>query len=126
MSALIFQIQSTLIVLLMIVGVIQKKNRNLHVKIMISAIIWDVLLILQIELSRGAINKASKVAANPTILTVHIALAITTVLFYILMFYTGQKMLKNDMTIRGKHKAFGITTLLLRIATYITSFWTVS
>jgi hypothetical protein len=56
MSSIIFQAQSILIVALLIYGVYHRKNRYRHVKIMKSAIIWDLLLVAQIELNRGAIQ----------------------------------------------------------------------
>jgi hydrogenase-4 membrane subunit HyfE len=94
-----------------------------HVRIMTSAIIWDILLILQIELNRGAIAKAVQVTENKWLLNVHVSLAVTCVLFYFVMFYTGRKLLNFDNSIRPRHKLFGMITLTLRILTFITSFF---
>nr|MDH4467465.1 hypothetical protein [Bacteriovoracaceae bacterium] len=87
-TAVLFQIQSTLIVILMTVGIYYRKNRKKHIPIMVWTMIWDVLLILQIELSRGAIKKASRVEVNPMILNIHVSLALLTVIFYGAMIYT--------------------------------------
>lgn len=122
MSALIFQIQSTLIVLLMLYGVYHRKNKFKHIKIMKLCIIWDLLLIVQIELTRGAIMKASKAMTNPLILNIHVSLAVSTVLLYFVMLYTGTKLKNSDESIRKLHRFFGITTLTLRLSTFITSF----
>lgn len=122
MSALIFQIQSTLIVLLMFYGIYHRKNKFKHIKTMKLCIIWDLLLIVQIELTRGAIVKASKALTNPTILNVHVSLAIGTVLLYFMMLYTGTKLKNNVETIRPYHRFLGFTTLTLRLSTFITSF----
>jgi hypothetical protein len=121
MSSLVFQIQSFLIVGLLIFGVYHRKNRYKHVKIMKSAILWDLLLVAQIELSRGAIAKASKALTNPILLNIHVSLAVSTVLLYLLVFITGQKLLKGNNNIRVVHKSVGIITLTTRIATLITS-----
>ncbi len=126
MSQTVFQIQSTLIVLLMSLGIIKRKNRKLHVPIMLTAIVWDIILVLQIEFTRSAIAKASKAVENSTILNVHVALALTTVLFYFVMLHTGRKLLKGDSRIRSKHALIGKITYLLRLATYITSFFVVT
>ncbi|WP_127713965.1 hypothetical protein [Halobacteriovorax sp. HLS] len=125
-SAVIFQIQSFLIMSLMILGVYHRKDRKKHVKIMSSAIIWDVLLILQIELTRSAIVKASKVMTNPLLLKVHLFFAIGSVILYVLMVLSGRKLLKGDNSVRQKHKWLGRTTLFFRIMTFITSFWAAS
>ena len=122
MSVYIFQIQSTLIVLLMFYGIYHRKNRFKHIKTMKLCIIWDLLLIVQIELNRGAILRASKAMSNPLILNVHVSLAIVTVLLYFVMLYTGTKLKNNLTSIRPFHQFFGISTLFLRLSTYITSF----
>lgn len=122
MSAIIFQTQSVLIVALMIYGVTQKYNRYKHVKIMKSAIIWDLLLVAQIELTRGAIVKASKVTSNPVLLNIHVSLAVSTVLLYGIVFYTGHKLNQGREDLRQKHKLLGGLTLTIRILTLITSF----
>lgn len=121
MSSIVFQIQSFLIVALLIYGVYHRKNRYKHVKIMKTAIIWDLLLVVQIELNRGAIAKASKALTNPMLLNIHVSLAVSTVLLYLLIFITGQKVLKGNENIRVVHRTIGIITLTTRIATLITS-----
>jgi len=120
------QTQSFCIVLLMIVGILYRNRRQLHVKIMSVAIIWDIILILQIELSRSAILKATNVVKNSMILNIHVGLAIATVVLYGFMIYTGRKLLANETGIRAKHKILGYTTFVLRVLTLATSFWAVA
>lgn len=120
------QTQSFCIVLLMIVGILYRKRRQLHVKIMSLTIIWDVILILQVELSRSAILKATNVVKNSMILNIHVSLAIATVVLYGFMIYTGRKMLANEPGVRAKHKVLGYTTFIFRVLTFVTSFWAVT
>lgn len=124
-TALIFQVQSFLILTLMGVGIYFKRNRSLHVKIMGSAIAWDVLLILQIELSRSAIVKASKAMSNTMMLNIHVSLAVLCVLFYIAMVLSGRKILAGDNQYRSRHKLMGMITFVIRILVFVTSFWAV-
>jgi uncharacterized membrane protein YozB (DUF420 family) len=126
MSTIIFQIQSTLIVMLLIFGVLKRKNRKLHIRTMLTAIIWDIFLVLQIELTRGAINKASQVTENPMLLNIHVSLAMTTVLLYFAMLFTGNKLKKGFESVRTQHMILGYTTFIIRMLTYITSFGAVS
>jgi hypothetical protein len=93
---------------------------------MLTSIVWDVILILQIELSRGAVAKASEALRNPMILNIHISLALSTVLLYCAMIITGRKLYKGSLTIRSKHKFLGWLTYIVRILTLITSFWAVT
>ncbi len=107
------------------VGVYLRKKRSVHIRIQSTAIVWDILLILQIELSRGAILKASKAMTNTMILNIHVAIAVTTVLLYFSMIYTGRKVISGERQFRSKHKVLGWTTLAMRVLTFITSFWAV-
>ncbi len=126
MSQIIFQVQSIIIVLLMLYGVSHvfgsNKNRWKHSKIMKLVIIWDIILILQIELTRGAIAKASKAMQNPAILNIHVSLAISTVLLYVIAANYGSKIMNGDNSHLKKHKLLGRITVLLRLATLATSF----
>ncbi len=122
-SSLVFHLQNILIFGLLLIGVYYRRQRQKHTKIMLSAILWDFLLIVQIELLRGAIIKAARPLGNAAILNIHIALATTTVLFYIVMLYSGRRILRGDFKFRPKHKKFGMITLAFRTATLITSFW---
>jgi hypothetical protein len=124
-TAIIFQIQSFLILSLIFVGIYFRKQRSKHVKIMGSAIVWDLLLILQIELGRSAIAKAVKPIENKMMLNIHISIAVLTVLFYFAMIFTGRKLLSGDTSIRAKHKLLGWCTVSLRVLTFITSFFAV-
>lgn len=120
------QAQSFCIVLLMIVGIAYRRRRDKHVKIMSAAMIWDVILILQIELSRSAILKASKALTNTTLLNIHVAIAVTTVILYGFMVYTGRALLNGRNEFRQRHKYLGYMTFSLRVLTFITSFWAVA
>jgi hypothetical protein len=125
-SAVVFQIQSILIYLLMIFGISKRKVRKTHVPVMSAVLIWDVILILQIELSRGAVEKASKAVTNPMLLNIHVSFAVSSVIFYVLLVYTGRKLLKGDGSMRPRHRLFGWTAFALRTLTLITSFFAVT
>ena len=125
MEAWLMQLQSLCIVLLMLVGILKRRQRQVHVKIMSVAMIWDVILILQIELSRSAILKASKALTNTMILNIHVSIAVSTVILYGFMVYTGRALLNGRNDIRQKHKLLGYTTFCMRLLTFITSFWAV-
>jgi hypothetical protein len=120
-STIIFQAQAVLIVALLFYGVSKRKIKYLHMKIMKTAIIWDLLLVVQIELTRSAINTASKAMTNPWLLNFHISIAVSTVLLYFVMFYTGTKLANGHEPIRKYHKILGVITLTLRVSTLITS-----
>ena len=122
MSTIIFQVQSILIVALLLYGVSKRKNRFIHMKIMKVAIIWDLLLVGQIEPTRSTITTASKALENPMILNIHISLAVSSVLLYAFVWYAGAKLNNGDEGKRKWHKYFALTALVTRVLTLITSF----
>lgn len=122
MPTWLMQTQSFLIVALMLYGISQHRNRQKHAKIMYAAMIWDVILILQIELSRGAIMKASKAMVNPVLLNIHVSIAVSTVVLYGFMIFLGRKVIAGDNTLLKRHKRLGQLTMVMRILTFATSF----
>ena len=124
-SAVVFQVQSILIYSLMIFGITKRKNRKIHVPVMSVVLAWDVLLILQIELGRSAVEKASNALVNPMILNIHVTFAVLSVIFYVLLVFSGRKLLRGENTIRPRHRLFGWTAFALRTLTLLTSFFAV-
>lgn len=122
MSTIIFQAQSICIVGLIFLGLYHRKNRYQHVKTMKTAIVWDLLLVAQIELTRGAIAKVSNPFSNPLILNIHVILAVSTIVLYFLVFLSGRKLQNGEEGIRKVHKLLGLLTVTTRCATLVTSF----
>jgi hypothetical protein len=125
METWFMQTQSFCIVALMLIGLFFRRQRKKHITIMSIAMIWDLLLILQIEFSRSAILKASKAATNELLLNIHVSIAVSTVILYIFMVYTGRALLAGRTEVRKKHRILGYSTFLMRILTFVTSFWAV-
>lgn len=125
METWLMQGQSLCIVLLLTAGIFFRRRRDLHVKIMSVAIIWDLIIVLQVELSRSAILKASKAVTNALLLNIHVSIAVSTVVLYGFMVYTGRRLLKGDNQIRNRHRMLGWSTYVMRILTFVTSFWAV-
>lgn len=90
---------------------------------------WDILLILQIELTRNAILKATHSLTNQLfdklLLNIHISMAITTVVLYFILLYLGKNIFKGNREFVERHRIIGYITVTLRILTFITSFFTV-
>jgi hypothetical protein len=110
----------------MIYGISKRKYRKIHVPVMSAVILLDVILILQIELGREAVEKASKIISNPLILNIHVSFAVLSVIFYGLLVYSGRRLLKGDHAIKPRHRIFGWTAFALRTLTLITSFFVVN
>ncbi|MBP9674823.1 MAG: hypothetical protein KBD63_06970 [Bacteriovoracaceae bacterium] len=125
-SAMLYQIQSTLILAIFYLGFFFRRQKTKHIRLMLTAIIWDLLLILQIELNRGAIAKAMQTLKNPWILNIHVSFAISTTLLYFFLIYFGRRLAGGDGSVRPLHRKLGMITLTLRTLTYITSYFIVT
>jgi uncharacterized membrane protein YozB (DUF420 family) len=119
------QVQSILILTLMVIGVFfaRQKKRDLHIKTMSAAMIWDLLLVLQVEFGRSAIANAMKIQTNHPLLTIHILLALSSLVFYVLMVRSGRHVLQNKTEYFPLHRKLGLVTLTLRALTLGTSLW---
>lgn len=120
-SSLIFQLQSAVILLLVYYGVFIRKNKNLHPKVMTIAIIWDFILVLQIELARSAIKKAIDINSHSMMLNIHLFFAISTAVIFLVLLFTGRKLLKGEFKYRKNHIKLGVIAVFFRTATLITS-----
>ncbi|MBY0402824.1 MAG: hypothetical protein K2X66_02930 [Cyanobacteria bacterium] len=115
---------SSLIILILAIGFIQRHNTKIHVPFMLTAFASDVLLVLVIELSRSAIEKASHQLDNP-FLMFHISVSLLSLALYTALSITGFKLLKGNETLRPLHKKLSGAFIVCRLANYITSFWVV-
>lgn len=92
-----------------------------------AAVLWDILLILQIEFNRGAVVKAvdsMTSLGDKVMLNIHVSIAITTVILYFVQIYLGRAYLKkHDITQIARHRVLGYVTITMRILTFITSFF---
>ncbi len=92
---------------------------------MTTVIVWDILLILQIELTRGAVAKSLSVEDNNFLLNVHVGLAVACVLGYAGLIFSGRNLLQGRMKRQTLHRRLGFSTALLRVLVFLTSFWAV-
>jgi hypothetical protein len=114
-------IASTAVLLLITAGLwFRKRKPSVHLRLMISALIVDVLLVLYIELSRHAVEKVAN-HVSP-ILWFHAGVSIGVLVCYALMILLGRPMLSGKYETRSLHRAVGITFVALRIVNYVTSY----
>lgn len=112
---------STVIVVLIAIGLYFRNRRpGLHWRIMVTAFVMDISLVLVIELSRGAIEQAMEV--REALLGFHIAVSVGVVVMYIVMFVIGRQLLLGAEHRRSLHRNAGIVFIVLRSLNYITSF----
>lgn len=115
MSALHFV--SVGVCILLLAGLVVRKNKHAHIPFMLSAFLIDVLMVLGIELNRGAINTAR--TTDDRTMQLHIALSVVVVLLYVYQIVTGVRKARNRS---GRvHGKTGYALLVFRLANLVTS-----
>jgi hypothetical protein len=118
----LFHVQSAVVLLLIYAAVFNRRKRALHIRLAKTAIIWDIILVLQIEIARGAVEKAVHVGTNKWLLNYHVAVAISVVVLYIVTWILGRRLSRGDESVRPVHRIIGWLIVAMRTSTLITSY----
>ncbi len=112
---------SSLVVVVVALGLWYRHRRpQLHLRLMISAFVIDLLLVLYIEISRHAVEKvASRVSP---LLWFHAGVSVGVLLCYVAMILLGRGVLAGQATSRKWHFGVGMTFVALRSLNYVTSY----
>lgn len=112
---------STLVLVLVAVGFWLRRRWNaIHIRLMISAFLIDLFLLLYIEASRHAIQKV--VASMRFLVWFHATVSVVVLLCYVSMIQLGRGVLADNSTARKRHRMLGIVFVVLRSLNYITSY----
>jgi hypothetical protein len=115
-----FHMISTLVVVLLSVGVAVRRKRRIHIPIMIAAFGADLVSLLAIEFSRGAIKKA--VSSPPPLLLFHVTVSVAALAFYVVMFVLGERVRVGATYLRPWHRRAAWVFGTCRTANYVTSW----
>lgn len=117
---------STLVILIVFVGLLYRHKKKIHIPLMSTAFAIDVILVLIIELQRQAIEN---VLVNRSIFVwFHVLISVSVLVFYIILAKTGTEMAKAvridaETKLVRIHKFSAIIFVILRLTNYVTSFF---
>lgn len=117
---IVFHSISTLVVLILAAGFLLRRRRTVHVGLMVAAFGLDVALVGAIEISRGAVQKAT--SSPPPLLLFHVSVSIMTLVSYVAMALLGSRVLAGQDGLRAWHRRIGWLFGTSRTANYITSW----
>ena len=115
---------ATLAYLLMVCGLMKRKEPEVHRVFMGAAMFIDVSLVLILELQRSAVNTAVTEAMNGMQYT-HIVASTAAVVLYFPLIYLGISNYRNKnskLSRRKAHKRLGITAFIFRTIGFLTMF----
>lgn len=111
---------STIVVVALAVGIALRHRRKIHPKIMFSAFVTDLLLVLYIEFTAGAVERV--VSEMSPLLLFHAAVSTTTLVLYVVLIILGRQLLNGREEKRALHRKLAITFCVLRSINYVTSY----
>lgn len=111
---------SFVVLILLMIGLALRRDRGKHPKIMATAFVLDVSLVLYLELTRGAIDRASQLASQ--LLTVHVAFAVSALVLNIALVVSGYRLYSGRPASRTMHRRLAGLFMLCRVATLLTAF----
>jgi len=115
-----FHVASTIVLLLLVAGILLRRRRRIHVPIMLTAFGLDLGSVLAIEISRGAIKKAT--SSPPPLLLFHVIVSVCALVFYGVMFVLGERVRKGAEQLRPWHRRTAWMFGVCRTANYVTSW----
>lgn len=101
-------------------GLVLRRRRQVHWKLMAAAFAIDVSLVLIIELSRGAVETG--MSTTSPLMMFHIAVSVGTLAGYGVLIYLGRRLLRGDESARRMHWRAAAGFVVLRTLNYVTSF----
>jgi hypothetical protein len=99
----------------MLLGVLNRKNRKIHVPCMLTTIFMDLSLVLFLQITRSAVQTAMGFDL-PILQYFHIGFSTLATILYFPMLYTGFKLLRNQKTalLYRLHIKIGVACFLSR------------
>ena len=113
------KVLSILVCVLLVVGVLNRRNRRVHIPLMLSAFLTDLGMVLYLEIRRHVIESIPGRPMTP-LLIIHISISTIVLVLYGLQIYTGIQNAKGRRS--PWHAKVGAGFLLLRFGNLITSF----
>ncbi len=118
----LFSSLSTVVLILVVLGLWQRYNRKVHIPLMLTAFALDLGLVLAIELQRQAVEKLIDHSVSAFVYF-HAGISLLVLVFYVILLVLGLGILKGQPKARHWHRLSGIGFIVLRLTNYITSFW---
>ena len=129
---------NTAMVLVLAVGLTLRYRPKVHMPLMLTAFVVDLVNVLILELSRGAVGQATQAFTDGArFMQFHVLVSALSLVGYGVALVTGTKLYRASRSasasqgenpararrLRQVHKVNAAIFIFLRLASYVTSFW---
>ncbi len=112
---------SSVVLLLLLYGILKRRDRKRHISVMLTAFAIDLGLVLYIELNRGAVEQVVEGVSG--LLLFHILVSLTVLLLYVALTVFGIRLMQGKPGALWWHRRLAYVFIVGRLTNYITSFW---
>ncbi|MGE0441597.1 MAG: hypothetical protein AB7L66_18285 [Gemmatimonadales bacterium] len=112
---------STVVLLLVTAGLMFRRRRGVHYALMVSAFALDLMIVVWIEATRGAVERVVA-RPNPALLYFHVAVSLAVIGLYAGQLRLGFRALRGAPMRVALHRRLGTAFVLFRLANYATSY----
>lgn len=112
---------SLAVIVIIAVGLALRRRAKAHMALMTLAFLADLGLLLYVEFSRQAIEKA--LGGIDALLGFHIAVSTGVLVLYVLQLRLGLALYRGRPAVRERHRQLGIAFVVLRLLNLVTSFY---
>ncbi len=119
MLTFVFQTVNVLAMVLIALGLRFRRDRRRHVRLMTAALVTDLLLVIAVELTRGAVEKAF--ATSRTVVIVHSSLSTGVLVLWAVQAVSGVRILRGRPAL-PVHRRTAAAFVACRLGSFATSF----
>lgn len=113
---------ATLAWILLSSGLVARKQKALHVGLMMTAISLDIALVLYLQITRGAVQTALSFTLSPLEIT-HIAFSSCALLLYFPVLFLGFRLLRQSSAqLRRWHVRLALSAYIARTSGFLFMF----
>ena len=110
---------SVLVCVILVIGVLYRRRKRIHIPLMLTAMAIDVGMVLYLEIRRGVLESIPSRPMTP-LLVIHITISVLVLILYGVQVVTGYHNSKGRRS--AWHPRIAALLLPLRFANLITSF----
>ena len=110
---------SAFVCVLIVIGLLNRRRKRVHIPLMLSAFIIDLSIVLYLEIRRGVIESIPDRPMTP-LLIVHIIISVAVLVLYGIQVYTGIQNAKGRRS--AWHPKVARVFVVLRFANLLTSW----
>jgi hypothetical protein len=116
-----FPILSTLVLVLIFIGLWKRKVNRIHIPAMLAAFVIDLGMVLWLELNRLAVEQVIEGVSG--LLAFHVTVSIIVMLLYIALIISGYKIWKGERALFNLHRYMAAIFIIGRLINYVTAFY---